>query len=284
MASSRTTKANARDGTELLVRHWTPAREPWADVLLVHGIAEHSGRYEHVGEWLSDAGLDVSSYDQRGFGGSGGRRAWVDHWAQNHDDLEDRLGAARAASRGRPVFIYGHSLGGLIALGYAVAEPPRPQPDGYVLSAPATSSDIPAWKRALAQVLGRVAPGLAIRNAFAGGLLSRDPEIGRRYEADPLNQHSTTTRFGMEAIREQARVRGALARLSVPTLVIHGEDDRLVPPSASEPLADVPGVTRLTYPGLRHEIHNEPEGRQVIDDVVTWLRSTAAASRAAPVA
>jgi alpha-beta hydrolase superfamily lysophospholipase len=87
----------------------------------------------------------------------------------------------------------------------------------------------------------------------------------------------------MEAIREQARVRGALGRLSVPTLVIHGEDDRLVPPSASEPLADVPGVTRLTYTGLRHEMHNEPEGRQVIDDVVAWLRSTAAASRAAPV-
>jgi alpha-beta hydrolase superfamily lysophospholipase len=279
MASSRTTTATARDGTELLVRHWTPAREPWADVLLVHGLAEHSGRYEHVGGWLSDAGLDVSAYDQRGFGGSGGRRAWVDRWSQNHDDLEDRLGAVRAASRGRPVFVYGHSLGGLTALGYATASPPRPQPDGYVLSAPATNSDIPSWKLALAQVLGRVAPGLAIRNAFAGELLSRDAEIGRRYQADPLNQHSTTARFGLEAIREQARVRGALARLSAPTLVIHGDDDRLVPASASMPLAGIPGVTRLTYPGLRHEMHNEPEGREVIDEVVAWLRTTAAANR-----
>jgi len=282
MATSTTTTAKARDGTELLVRHWTPAREPWADVLVVHGIAEHSGRYEDVGQWLSDAGLDVSAYDQRGFGGSGGRRAWVDRWSQNHDDLEDRLAVVRAASRGRPVFIYGHSLGGLIALGYAVADPPRPQPDGYVLSAPATDSDIPSWKQALAPILGRLAPKLGIPNSFAGGLLSRDPEVGLRYQADPLNQHATSARFGLEAFREQSRVRNGLARLAVPALVIHGGDDRLVPAAASEPLGMLPGVTRRTYPGLRHETHNEPEGRQVIDDAIVWLRATATASRSAP--
>jgi alpha-beta hydrolase superfamily lysophospholipase len=282
MTSSTTTTARARDGTELLVRHWTPAREPWADLLIVHGIAEHSGRYEHVGDWLAEAGLDVSAYDQRGFGGSTGRRAWLERWSQNHDDLEDRLAAVRSASRGRPVFVYGHSLGGLIALGYAVADPERPQPDGYVLSAPATDSDLAAWKQALAPLLGRLAPHLAIPNGFDGGLLSRDPEVGRRYLADPLNQHATTARLGMEALREQARVRGALARLAVPALVIHGQEDRLVPPAASEPLARLARVVRRTYPGLRHETHNEPEGHEVIEDVIAWLRTTAAISRADP--
>jgi acylglycerol lipase len=265
----------AGDGTALLVRHWAPTGTPWASVLIVHGIAEHSGRYEHVGDWLAASGLDVTAYDQRGFGASGGRRAWIDRWSQNHDDLGERLAAVRADAADRPVFIYGHSLGGLIALGYAVADPPRPQPDGYVLSAPATSSAIPAWKQALARVVGRVAPGLAIPNDFDGGLLSRDDEVGRRYLADPLNQHATTTQFGLEAIREQARVRAALARLALPTLVIHGEADRLVPPAASEPLASLPCVTRLTYPELRHETHNEPEGRGVIEDVIAWLRATA---------
>jgi len=276
MATSTTETVTASDGTEILVRRWAAAGEPWASVIVVHGIAEHSGRYEHVGVWLSDAGIDVTAYDQRGFGASAGRRAWLDRWSRNHDDLEERLASTRATAPGRPVFVYGHSLGGLIALGYAVANPPRPQPDGYVLSAPATASEIPVWKQALAQILGRIAPGIAIPNAFDGGLLSRDPEVGRVYQADPLNQHTTTTRFGLEAIREQARVQDAMARLTVPTLVIHGASDRLVSPSASAPLAELPGVTRRTYPNLRHEMHNEPEGREVVEDVIAWLRAQAA--------
>jgi alpha-beta hydrolase superfamily lysophospholipase len=276
MATSTTETVTAHDGTELLVRRWAATGEPWASLIVVHGIAEHSGRYEHVGGWLSDAGIDVSAYDQRGFGASAGRRAWLDRWSRNHDDLQERLASTRAIAAGRPVFVYGHSLGGLIALGYAVANPPRPQPDGYVLSAPATASEIPVWKQALARILGRIAPGIAIPNAFDGGLLSSDPKVGRAYQADPLNQHTTTTRFGLEAIREQARVQDAMARLTVPTLVIHGESDRLVSPSASAPLAELPGVTRRTYPKLRHEMHNEPEGHDVIDDVIAWLRAEAA--------
>jgi acylglycerol lipase len=276
MATSGTETAAARDGTELLVRRWTATGEPWASVLLVHGLAEHSGRYEHVGRQLAAAGLEVDAYDQRGFGGSAGRRAFVDRWSVNHDDLEDRLAAVRSAAGGRPVVLFGHSLGGLIALGYVLAEPPRPLPDLLVLSAPAFESTIPAWKRLLARVLGTVAPTMEIKNDFDGSILSRDPSVGERYQADPLNQHATTTRFGALAIAEQARVRAAVPRLSIPTLVYHGEDDHLVPTDASEPLGDVPGVVRRTYPGLRHESHNEPEGAAVIADVIAWLREAVA--------
>lgn len=275
MATSGTETAAARDGTELLVRHWTATGAPWASVLLVHGLAEHSGRYEHVGQQLAAAGLEVDAYDQRGFGGSEGRRAFVDRWSVNHDDLEDRLAAVRSAAGGRrPVVLFGHSLGGLIALGYVLAEPARRLPDLLVLSAPALESTIPAWKRLVARVLGTVAPHVEIKNAFDGSILSRDPAVGERYLADPLNQHATTTRFGALAIAEQARVRAALARLSIPTLVYHGEDDHLVPTDASAPLGDIPGVLRRTYPGLRHESHNEPEGPAVIADVIAWLRAT----------
>jgi alpha-beta hydrolase superfamily lysophospholipase len=278
MTTSTTERVAARDGTELLVRRWPAVGEPWAAVLIVHGLAEHSGRYEQVGRQLAEAGLDVESYDQRGFGGSAGRRAYVDRWSQNHDDLEDRLAAVRAGAGARdgaparPVVLFGHSLGGLIALGYAVAEPPRPLPDALMLSAPALESTIPAWKRAMAGVLGRVAPTRELANEFDGAILSRDPAVGEAYVADPLNQHNTTFRFGAEAIAEQARVRAALGRLSIPTIVYHGEADRLVPPSASAPLGALPGVVRRTYPGLRHESHNEPEGPAVIADVIADLR------------
>lgn len=265
-------RVSVADGTELALRHWavSDGRRPWASLLLVHGLGEHSGRYEHVGSRLAEAGIDVYAYDQRGFGASGGRRAWVDRWSRFHDDLAERLAAARAAAAGGPVVLYGHSLGGLVALGYALSD--RPKPDTLVLSAPALDAEIPAWKRALARVLGVVAPTVAVKNALDTAVLSRDPQVGVAYVADPLNHHFTTIRLGAELLREQARCREALAGLRVQTLVIHGEADRLVPTIASAPLGDVPAVTRRTYPTLRHEMHNEPEWESVIDDVVGWLR------------
>jgi alpha-beta hydrolase superfamily lysophospholipase len=282
--ASTTERVEARDGTELLVRRWPvsagAASRPWASILLVHGLAEHSGRYEHVGRQLAEAGLDVEAYDQRGFGGSGGRRAFVERWTVIHDDLEDRLAAvrARASAAGRPVALFGHSLGGLIVLGYAVADPARPLPDAVVLSAPALDSTVPGWKQAVARVFGRVAPTGELKNELDGTILSRDPTVGERYMADPLNHHATTFRLAAEAIAEQARVRAALDRLSIPTLVYHGEEDRLVPTVASAPLGDLPGVVRRTYPRLRHETHNEPEGPAVIADAIAWLHSTIGAS------
>ena len=261
----------AADGTELATRHW-PApegRRPWATLLLVHGLAEHSGRYDHVGARFAEAGIDTYAYDQRGFGASGGRRAWVDRWSRYHDDLGERVVAARTTAGGGPVVVYGHSLGGLVALGYALTDPKL---DALVLSAPALDANVPAWKRALARVLGVAVPRLEVKNALNTSVLSRDPQVGVLYLADPLNHHRTTARLGLEFLREQARVRAAVGGLRVPTLIIHGEADRLVPTRASAPLAEVPAVTRRTYPGLRHEMHNEPEGPAVIDDVIGWLR------------
>lgn len=271
--ASTTGLVASRDGIPLLVRRWPAIGPGRATVLLVHGLAEHSGRYEGVGAQLAAAGLEVVAYDQRGFGGSGGRRADVERWSLSQDDLEDRLEDVRRTSNGRPVVLFGHSLGGLLALGYAVADPPRPLPDLLVLSAPALDSTVPRWKRILARALGSIAPTVSVRNDFDGSVLSRDPSVGAGYLADPLNRHATTVRFGAASFAEQARVRAALGRLTVPTLVYHGEDDRLVPAMASAPLAAVPGVVRRTYPNLRHESHNEPEGPAVIADVIDWLRA-----------
>src|SRR6476660_9464768 len=135
--SSTTRTQTAADGTPILVRDWAAVGEPWGHVLLVDGLAEHSGRYEHVGGWLADAALEVTGYDLRGLGASGGRRAWADARARHHDDLGERLAAIRAGAPDRPVVLYGHSMGALVALGYVVAEPERPLPDLLVLSAPA---------------------------------------------------------------------------------------------------------------------------------------------------
>ncbi|MFL5675727.1 MAG: alpha/beta hydrolase [Chloroflexota bacterium] len=268
------------DGTDLLVRHWPSdeaeaggawAGAPWASVLLVHGLGEHSGRYEHVGDQMTGAGVDVSAYDHRGMGGSGGRRGDVERWSTLHDDLAERLTVVRAGSSGRPVVLYGHSLGGLIVAGYLLTD--RPAPDLAVLTSPALDSALPAWKKRLAPVLARVVPTLAVPNGIDGATLSRDPSVAAKTVDDPLCVKVSTTRFGGEAGVEQERVKSlAAAGFGIPTLVLHGQDDRLVPASASAVFASAPLTERRTYPNLRHELHNEPEGPAIIDEILVWLR------------
>jgi alpha-beta hydrolase superfamily lysophospholipase len=269
-----------RDGVVLVTRHWSVdgvesggawAGPSWAAVLLVHGLGEHSGRYEHVGDRMAAAGLDVSAYDHRGMGGSGGSPGDIDAWSTLHDDLAERLAAARAAAGGRPVVLYGHSLGGLICAGYLLTD--RPKPDLVVLSSPALGSALPGWKLGLARALAGVLPTLRIANGIDGTTLSRDPSVAAKTVDDPRCSKASTLRFAALAQREQARVNaGVAAGFGLPTLVLHGEDDGLVPVGASAPLDDAPGVERRTYPDLRHELHNEPEGPEIIDAVIGWLR------------
>ena len=266
--------ARARDGLELRTYQWPTVGTPRAHLLLVHGIAEHAGRYRHVAKQLASAGITTHAYDQRGFGGSGGHRAYVDRWSRYHDDVEDRLTEVRSAANGLPVVLYGHSMGGLIALGYALADPPRPLPDLLVLSAPAIDAAVPAWKRRLADVLGGTMPRFAVANTFPAGGLSSDPAVEAAYRADPLAVHRTTTRLGASLFREQDRVKRALAggaSLPVTTYVLHGAEDPIVPEWASRSLEARANVTRHVYLGLHHETHNEPSGATVIEDTIAWI-------------
>jgi len=272
-----TGSARTRDGLELRTLRWPVAGTPRAHLLLVHGIAEHAGRHALVASQFAEAGIETHAFDLRGFGASGGLRAYVDRWSQYHDDLEDQLAAIRGVAGGLPVVLYGHSMGGLIALGYFLAEPPRPEPNLLVLSAPAIGARVAEWKRVLADVLGRLTPRVEIPNDLPPGGLSHDPQVEIAYRSDPLNTHRTSARLGMELFHEQARVAARLAKvgaLPVPTYVLHGSDDPIVPMSSSASLEGRPNVTRRVYPGLRHEMHNEAEASSVIGDTTRWIEGS----------
>jgi alpha-beta hydrolase superfamily lysophospholipase len=262
-----TSRRQAGDGTSLLTREWTAAGNARSAIVLVHGLAEHSGRYEHVGRGLAARGHRVRATDLRGFGESGGRRAWVDGWEDYLDDLSDDITAARQL--GLPVVLLGHSLGGLIATSYAISD--RPGPDLLVLSSPAIDADLPAYKKFMARILGVVIPTASIDNGLKGGQLSRDPLVGEAYFADPLVHTRTTLRLGREALLAGENARSRLSELDIPTLVIHGARDPIVPPAISRPLDALDLVHRVELAEHRHECFNEEGGNQAIDTVASWI-------------
>ena len=263
--TSMTSSITTADGITLLTRTWE-CSDPTAHVLLIHGLGEHSGRWEHVGTFLADRGYSTHSFDLRGHGASGGRRVHIEDYNEFLDDVALLLGDL---PEGLPRVIYGHSMGGLIATGYAVSD--RPQPDLYVLSAPALDADLPVPLQIASRVLRRVVPKLPLPNSVKGEQLSRDPSVGERYFADPLVQTKATANFGTVMLEAMTDVREQLDQFTKPALVIHGADDPLVPPHASAPLAAVPSVERKLFPGLRHETHNEPEQDEVLGFVADWL-------------
>ncbi|MCP4307645.1 MAG: alpha/beta hydrolase [bacterium] len=264
--TSTTSQLMANDGLGLLVRHWACAK-PQARILIVHGLGEHSGRYEHVGDYFVDEGFEVVAYDQRGHGASGGDRVHLDSFDEYLDDLEL---VASEVDDDLPLIIYGHSMGGLVAASYGAST--RPQPDLFVMSAPALAAEIPAPLRLAAKVVSRVRPGMYFPSSIKGEQLSRDPSVGEKYFADPLVETKTTAKFGAALMGQMEAMEDKLGRITTPTLVIHGAEDELVPPSASAPLAALPGVERKLFPGLRHETHNEPEQAEVLGFVASWLK------------
>jgi alpha-beta hydrolase superfamily lysophospholipase len=266
--TATTTTVTASDGASLLVRTWSPDGDHRADVVLIHGLGEHSGRYLHVGERLADAGYRVRAADLRGHGRSAGTRAYVDRFDVYLDDVTVIVPEADERPH-PPIVMLGHSMGGLIALAYALSD--RPSPDLLVLSAPLLGADISAVKRAAARFLGGVAPRLALPNDITADHLSRNPAVGEAYFADPLVYTRTTTRLGREMLAAMDATRARLPTLSLPTLVIHGGDDALVPPRTSAPLATLPGVERVVFDGFRHESFNEEGGAVALDAVIGWI-------------
>jgi acylglycerol lipase len=272
---STTETLTARDGTRLLVRRWEPAGDPWATALIVHGLGEHSGRWEAVGARFAAAGIATESFDHRGHGGSDGRRAHVDRWTDLLDDVDDRLAASRRP--GLPAILYGHSMGGLVSAD-DLLDTARPAPDLAVLSSPALGDDLNPVLAAILPAAARVLPTVTVANPFGPDDLSRDPAVGVAYGADPLTTSKTTIRLGASILQAAQRVQAKIAagaRFPCPALVIHGDADTIVPAASTAALDGVPGVERRVLPGVRHEPHNDPDGPAIVDAVIGWLHEKA---------
>ena len=258
------------DGVDLATRSWT-VDDPRYDILLIHGLGEHSGRWHDPAEYLNARGANVYSYDLRGHGKSAGDRVDIGSFDEFYGDISE-MATHTAARSGRPWVLYGHSLGGLQAAGYLITDR-SPHPNLAVLSAPAMEATrgIDNVLKIAASVLGTITPRVRIASNITGEQLSRDAAVGEAYFADELVETKATTRFGKAVFGEQSKLADRHGTITIQTLVIHGADDELVQPSASAGLAASDAVERRVYPGLRHEMHNEPEAHQVIGDVADWI-------------
>lgn len=263
--ASETTEVVGTTGVAQLRRVWA-ASNPKAHVLVLHGVAEHSGRYEHVGASWVKAGFSARSFDHVGHGRSGGKRGHVDSFDVFLDDIEANLTDLR--TNGLPVVLMAHSLGGLMALAYCESD--RPAPDVLLLSGPALGVDLKTWRRVGAPVLGRAIPTLFVKAEFHGDLLSTDPDVGARYEADPLRVHGQTAGLGKAVLGAMKTTNANLSKISIPTMVVHGGMDRIVPAHFSEPVGDLPVATRRELPGLAHEVLNEPSWRETMQSYVNF--------------
>lgn len=256
------------DGVDLFTRT-VSAGTPRHELLLVHGIGEHSGRWEHQAELFAANGANVTMFDLRGHGRSGGPELDATSIQRFQDDISE-VAASTVSTTGRPWVLMGHSFGGMLCAGYLI-DKREPIPNIAVLSAPALDDGLPPALKSVAKLLGGFAGGVRVDNTINGEHLSRDPAVGEKYEADELVRTKGTLRLGKITFTEMTRLRARADEIALPTLVYHGAEDVLVPTAASAPLAASPGVERRVLPGLRHETHNEPEGDQVIGDVIDWI-------------
>ena len=274
MTGGGTTWLTMADGQQLFLRDWS-GRATHSAVLIVHGLGEHSGRYDSLAKWFATHGYAVRSYDQRGHGRTPGQRGALRH----SDDLLKDLTAVYenyAAQSGRHPLLLGHSMGGLVAL-RAVLDG-RVEPSGLVLSSPALRSFEPLWLRRLAAVLARVSPNLPLRNGLPVDALSHDIKVVEEYRTDPLRTRWITPRLADFIFRAGASSIADAWRLRVPSLLLAAGSDRLVDPSGSRDFANGAWAThQLTsrfFDTLFHELFNETEtGRhQVLAQLADWLR------------
>lgn len=260
------------DGLNLLARTWEPGGDPAGAICIVHGLGEHGGRYVDLAEYLTARGWAVIAIDLRGHGRSEGRRGHISSYEALMDDISILLEEASGRYPGQPLFLFGQSMGGNLVINHALRR--KSGIAGVIASSPMlrTAFKPPYWKTIIGKFLRPVLPLLPLYNEVRAADLSRDPDVVSAYESDPLVHDRLTLRFYDVLLAGEWAIRHA-ADLEVPTLIMHGDRDRVTSPEASGEFSARAGdiCTFKVWEGFYHEIHNEPGREVAIDYLIGWL-------------
>ena len=266
----------AADGTRLYWRRHTPDDTPRAELLFVHGLAEHSGRYGHVMRYFAEKGFDCWALDYRGHGKSPGVRVHVDRFDEFLLDIAAACRLVRTEQASLPLYLVGHSQGGLLVLRHVLAQPEGI--NGIIVSSPFLGMHPTAAPSAplhmVANVISTFSPKLMFSKIADPKFLSRDPQVAEAYVADPLVSDTVSARWFTEVLQAQADTLARAPNLAVPALVMQSGDDRLADPAATRAwVAAAPAelVEYVEWDGFYHEMFNEPEKEQVFEKMEGWL-------------
>jgi alpha-beta hydrolase superfamily lysophospholipase len=241
----------------------------------IHGLGDHSGLYPTLIEHFQSRGITIHAMDLRGNGQSGGQRAYIERWEEYREDLHRFLDLVRLEEPGRPLFLLGNSLGGLIVLEYALHYPEDLR--GVIAASPPLGRlGVPAPMLALGRILSRVWPRFSIRTGMDLSGLARDPVVVQTVLADPLFHRLGTARLSTEVVAAIARVQAGAPGFPLPVLVLHGSADRMVPPDGSrEFVARVrhPDRELHEYAGAFHVLFADLDHERVLTDVERWIEA-----------
>jgi alpha-beta hydrolase superfamily lysophospholipase len=271
------TTLNGQDGTPFYIRGWEPENgKPKALIALVHGLGEHTGRYVHVGKVMTDAGYAMAGFDLRGHGKSGGPRGHSPSLDAYMQDIHQFVQWMTQRYPGMPQFVYGHSLGGLLSLTYAIQYGAGLK--GVLVTGPGLHTALQQQKAKVVMVrlLGSLLPAFTAPSGLDALNISHDTQVVQAYRGDPLVHSSTSLGFGKAAFNAIDLCFGRAAEFPAPLLIIHGTEDKIAYPSGSTEFArrvSAAGgdVTLKLWDGLYHEVHNEPEKSEVFKFMVAWL-------------
>ena len=272
------TEGNFKDASNANIYYqaWLPEGEVKAVLLILHGLGEHSGRYTNVVDHFVPLGYAVYGFDLIGHGKSDGMREYVDRFEEFTDTLTLYYKMIRGWQTNKPVFLLGHSMGGLIQVYYLLDH----QADfkGAVISAPSVKvgESISQTVITFAKILSALAPKAGLQ-ALDASSISSDPAVVSAYVSDPLVFHGkTTARLGGELLKAIERVTAEMDAIRLPFIIVQGGKDRLSDPQGAQMLYDRAGSSDKTlkiYPDLQHEVFNEPDRARVLKDVETWLEA-----------
>jgi acylglycerol lipase len=273
----------AKDGTELFVQSWRPTEPARGVVVVVHGLMDHGSRYADFAASLVAGGFAVYAPDLRGHGHSEGIRVYVDSFEEYLDDLDLFVKLVQAKEPGKPVFVFGHSMGGAIATLYTIRKSPKLA--GLVLSAAALRADVSGFKVFGTGLVAGLSPKAGVFQLDVHDF-SRDPIVVNTGLADPLvYQGAAPARTTKELLGAIDDIGKQMEAVTVPLLILHGTADRVTPPGGSEELyARAKSADKKIdlYPGLFHDLLHEPERAKVTADIVDWVARRAPASSPSP--
>ncbi len=265
---------SAAAGAKLYCQSWSPDQFPKATILLVHGYDEHSGRYQYFAEHCIRHGFAVHTLDHWGHGKSAGINGFVPDFSVYHDGLDALIDRIPADQLALPLILVGHSLGGLIGASYLLDKQSRFE--AAILSGPAVKAteEPSSFMKGLSKILSKAAPKMGVLGLDANGV-SRDPQVVADYLADPMVSGSKiSARLAAEMMSNMELVQSQANRLTLPMLLLHGDQDSLTAPAGSVFLHENIGSAEKKlklYPGLYHEIFNEPEKDEVLKDMTDWI-------------